>query len=139
MTVTGSREALKPCPFCKCARIDVYTEDGDDIAVNKHVYVAQCWDCSARIDPVVGRARAVEAWNTRASPDPAGVTLTVEEIARLFAEHVRLVPVDPDGYARHAEYIDNIDDDLCWKVKPESKDAAATAILSLIQSKMGKP
>lgn len=103
MTTTTKRPdggELKPCPFCGCERIDVYSEDGDDLAANKHVYVAQCWDCCARVSPVIGKSKAIAAWNTRTptneSPAPQATKKTyikplrtIVEIQTAYADQIR--------------------------------------------------
>lgn len=85
MTVTGSREALKGCPFCGGIDVsDRYVRDGRQmfcIGCGASVAATYHGPCGDTLE------RATEAWNTRASPDPAGVTLTLEEIARVLAQH----------------------------------------------------
>ena len=46
-----------PCPFCGSDELDVYEDSG--------WWVAQCWNCSARVDPSLKKEAVIERWNTR--------------------------------------------------------------------------
>lgn len=100
MNDANNAGTLAPCPFCGCSRIDVYTDDGDDLAANKHVYVAQCYDCGARTSPVIGKANAMGGWNTRALSTPDSTAEQREAIATIIhdsdcAKHN--MPAYPNG------------------------------------------
>lgn len=125
MTVTGYREALKPCPYCKCADVrmsldrsifagQVYVDEPGDEG-----WKARCEKCGCQTCWWHSEEQAIAAWNTRAA-DPAPV-LTVEEIARI---------VDPEAWTLDA-WNDN------WRAviakRQTAARAKATAILSLIQ------
>ena len=99
MTVTGSREALKPCPFCGSdAEIERYGDHS-----RSTIYTCNSCSCSLETGEEWDHGRQ---WNTRATPDPAGVTLTLEEIDHVLEQHVACVkhylhmqigrPVSPD-------------------------------------------
>ncbi|HFH4315062.1 Lar family restriction alleviation protein [Pseudomonas aeruginosa] len=60
---------LKPCPFCSCTRIGIHFKR----AARKEGYQAMCSGCRVGQTHVLygSPERAAEAWNTRASPEPA--------------------------------------------------------------------
>lgn len=143
---------LKGCPFC--GGEPYQHQIGNDRTKGRGFDVG-CKSCRFKISDRVLRhslewCKEINAknWNTRASPDPAGVTLTLEEIAATirakFVENWKCSELgsawDEDvlltgcrkvgngkGYQNPEEAAQNLATD------------AATAILSLIQSKMGKP
>ena len=85
MTVTGSREALKPCPFCGVSPCQIPQNDDCRLPDMSGYYQTICCEnCGAEGGKRKTGEAATEAWNTRASPDPAGETLTVEESARII-------------------------------------------------------
>jgi len=116
MTVTGSREALKPVtPLENVLRVMKSARRNDELMA--------VWS-----DDV----KAVEDAIAALSPDPAGVTLTLEEIARVMCKSRTC-----EGF-KCCQWPGSGGRTNC-PVKNGGYDDAATAILSLIQSKMGKP
>lgn len=121
MTVTGSREALR------------------NALEQSQVVLSRAFDrvhglprtTDSNLAIAIGKQRAANAAALALSPDPAGVTLTVEEIARI---------IDPDNWHLYdcANKMTLLKRAVSgWRV--ESSAAKATAILSLIQSKMVQP
>lgn len=110
MTVTGSREALKPVtPLENVLRVMKSARRNDELMA--------VWS-----DDV----KAVEDAIAALSPDPAGVTLTVEMIAREVRRAMLDNPTDESFNKRAA-------------AREKIADECARTILALIQSKMGKP
>lgn len=131
MTVTGSREALKGCPFCRATphrglekmRFDQL--HGDPL----QDYAIWCPKGHAKTTAPT-EALAIEAWNTRASPDPAGVTLTLEEIARALEDQFKRTVEGNSGKSFAETEV---------HLPVEAFRGYATAILSLIRSKIVQP
>lgn len=64
------RTDLKPCPFCGAKNVLDLTLVGD-----RDSYVVRCFACHADGPPADTRVEAMQAWNTRAEPEPAQQSL----------------------------------------------------------------
>lgn len=116
MTVTGSREALR------------------NALEQSQVVLSRAFDrvhglprtTDSNLAIAIGKQRAANAAALALSPDPAGVTLTVEMIAREVRRAMLDNPTDESFNKRAA-------------AREKIADECARTILALIQSKMGKP
>jgi len=103
---------LKACPFCGSKKVWLreftYTMGAKD-------WNGECERCYARTPNTISRAKAIEAWNTRAEPEPSREALVAENeklwafvnkavmadhVERVFreAENLGLARVGPDGH-----------------------------------------
>lgn len=60
-------DELKPCPFCGCSDVSMYTNGTD---VDDYSYVVECDGCGCTLDTgFESEERAIEEWNRRKEPE----------------------------------------------------------------------
>lgn len=58
---------LKPCPFCGCSDISMYTNGSD---LDNYSYIVECDGCGCLLDTgFESEERAAEEWNRRKEPE----------------------------------------------------------------------